>query len=160
MFDLIVKGGTWPDGTVADIGIKGDRIAAVGRLDAQAGQVIDATGDLVSPPFVDPHFHMDATLSYGLPRVNASGTLLEGITLWGELRQIATVDEMVARALTYCDWAVSMGLLAIRTHVDTTPDHLRGVTAMLEVKRLVAPYIDLQLVAFPQDGLYLSLIHI
>ena len=156
MFDLIVKGGTLPDGSVQDIGIRADRIAAVGRLDAQAGQVIDATGDLVSPPFVDPHFHMDATLSYGQPRVNASGTLLEGIALWGELRDIATVDDMVTRAVTYCDWAASMGLLAIRTHVDTTPDHLRGVTAMLEVKRLVAPYIDLQLVAFPQDGLYRS----
>ena len=154
MFDLLVKGGTLPDGTVADIGIKGDRIAAVGRLDADAGRVIDATGDLVSPPFVDPHFHMDATLSYGLPRVNASGTLLEGIALWGELRDLATVDEMVDRAVTYCDWAVSMGLLAIRTHVDTTPDHLRGVEAMLEVKARVAPYMDLQLVAFPQDGLY------
>jgi cytosine deaminase len=109
---------------------------------------------LVSPPFVDPHFHMDATLSYGLPRVNASGTLIEGISLWGELREIATVDEMVERAVRYCDWAASMGLLAIRTHVDTTPDHLRGVDAMLEVKRRVAPYLELQLVAFPQDGLY------
>jgi cytosine deaminase len=153
-FDLLVKGGTLPDGTVADIGITGDRIAAVGRLEAEAARIIDATGDLVSPPFVDPHFHMDATLSYGLPRVNASGTLLEGIALWGELREIATVDEMVDRAVAYCDWAVSMGLLAIRTHVDTTPDHLRGVEAMIETRRRVAPYLDLQLVAFPQDGLY------
>ncbi|MGB3179264.1 MAG: amidohydrolase family protein [Albidovulum sp.] len=154
MFDLIVKGGTLPDGTVSDIAIKGDRIAAVGRVEGTAREVIDATGDLIAPPFVDPHFHMDATLSYGLPRVNASGTLLEGISLWGELRDMAKVDDMVARALTYCDWAASMGLLAIRTHVDTTPDHLRGVEAMLEVKRQIAPYIDLQLVAFPQDGLY------
>jgi len=155
MFDILIRGGTLPDGTVADIAIQGDRIAAVGALpDASAARVIDATGDLVSPPFVDPHFHMDATLSYGLPRVNASGTLLEGISLWGELRDIASVDDMVARAVRYCDWAVSMGLLAIRTHVDTTPDHLRGVEAMLEVRRQVAPYLDLQLVAFPQDGLY------
>ncbi|WP_106754348.1 amidohydrolase family protein [Pannonibacter carbonis] len=158
MFDLVIAGGTLPDGTVADIGIRGDRIAEVGRIEAaaqaSAGRVIDASGDLVSPPFVDPHFHMDATLSYGLPRVNASGTLLEGISLWGELREIASTGDMVTRALTYCDWAVSMGLLAIRTHVDTTPDHLRGVEAMLEVKRKVAPYLDLQLVAFPQDGLY------
>ena len=154
-FDLIVRGGTLPDGRTADIAIRGDRIAAVEpRIEAQAARVIDATGDLVSPPFVDPHFHMDATLSYGLPRVNASGTLLEGISLWGELREIATVEDMVDRAVTYCDWAASMGLLAIRTHVDTTPDHLRGVEAMLEVRRRVSPYIDLQLVAFPQDGLY------
>ena len=97
---------------------------------------------------------MDATLSYGLPRINASGTLLEGISLWGELRRIATVEEIRDRALTYCDWAVSMGLLAIRSHVDTSDDRLRGVEALLEVRRLVAPYLDLQLVAFPQDGLF------
>ncbi len=155
MFDLLVKGGTLPDGRVADIAVSGDRIAEVApKIDAEAREVIDATGDLVAPPFVDPHFHMDATLSYGLPRVNASGTLLEGISLWGELRDLATVDEMVERALRYCDWAVSMGLLAVRSHVDTTPDHLNTVTAMLEVREKVKPYLDLQLVAFPQDGLY------
>ncbi len=154
-FDLLIQGGTLPDGTVADIGIAKDRIAAVGDLGGcTAGEVIDATGDLVSPPFVDPHFHMDATLSYGTPRINASGTLLEGIALWGELKQIATVDEMVARALDYCDWAVSMGLLAVRSHVDTCDDSLKGVEALLQVRETVKPYLDLQLVAFPQDGFY------
>ncbi|ANT59527.1 cytosine deaminase [Salipiger sp. CCB-MM3] len=152
-FDILVTGGTLPDGTIADIGITSGRIAAIGDLaGSDAGETIDATGDLVSPPFVDPHFHMDATLSYGTPRINASGTLLEGIDLWGELREEATIDEMVARALEYCDWAVSLGLLAIRSHVDTTPDHLNTVTAMLEVQEKVKPYLDLQLVAFPQDG--------
>jgi cytosine deaminase len=153
-FDILVRGGTLPDGTVADIGIAGDRIAAIGRLEAEAGTVIEAAGDLVAPPFVDPHFHMDATLSYGLPRINASGTLLEGIALWGELRDEATVEAMRDRALAYCDWAVAMGLLAIRSHVDVTDDRLLGVEALLEVRRAVAPYLDLQLVAFPQDGLF------
>ncbi len=152
-FDILVTGGTLTDGRVADIGIAGAAIAAIGDLSGStAGTVIDAEGDLVSPPFVDPHFHMDATLSYGTPRINASGTLLEGIDLWGELRGIATVEEMVERALAYCDWAASMGLLAIRSHVDTTPDHLNTVTAMLEVRETVKPWLDLQLVAFPQDG--------
>ncbi|MES2843990.1 MAG: amidohydrolase family protein [Pseudomonadota bacterium] len=154
MFDLIVKGGTLPDGTTADIAITDDRIAAMGRIDAEAARVIDATGDLVSPPFIDPHFHMDATLSYGTPRVNASGTLLEGIALWGELKEIATIDDMITRAVDYCDWAASMGLLAIRTHVDTCDDRLLGVQAMLAVRERVKGYIDLQLCAFPQDGLY------
>ncbi|QYX57890.1 amidohydrolase family protein [Roseovarius sp. SCSIO 43702] len=152
-FDLLVTGGTLPDGRVTDIGVSGNRIAALGDLaGAEAGRRIDAEGDLVSPPFVDPHFHLDATLSYGLPRVNASGTLLEGIALWGELKEVTTQDEMVARALDYCDWAVSMGLLAIRSHVDTCDDSLKGVEAMLHVREVVKPYLDLQLVAFPQDG--------
>lgn len=155
MFDLIVKGGSLPDGRVTDIGITGDKITAIANLSAaEAGQIVDATGDLVSPPFVDPHFHMDATLSYGLPRTNTSGTLLEGIGLWGELKQVMTQDEIVERALTYCDWAASMGLLAIRSHVDTCDDRLLGVEALLEVRDKVKDYIDLQLVAFPQDGFY------
>ncbi|WP_024586488.1 amidohydrolase family protein [Aliihoeflea sp. 2WW] len=154
-FDLIVKGGTLADGRTADIGIRGDRIAAIApQLGSDARELVDATGDLVAPPFVDPHFHMDATLSYGTPRINASGTLLEGIGLWGELKPLLTHEAAKERALAYCDWAVSMGLLAIRTHVDTCDDRLLAVEALLDVKKTVAPYLDLQLVAFPQDGFY------
>lgn len=154
-FDLIVKGGTLPSGESADIAISGERIAAIEpRIEAEVGRVVDASGCLVSPPFVDPHFHMDATLSYGIPRINASGTLLEGIALWGELKPLLTHEAVKERALAYCDWAVSMGLLAIRTHVDVCDDRLLAVEALLEVRREVAPYIDLQLVAFPQDGYF------
>ena len=100
---------------------------------------------------------MDATLSYGTPRINASGTLLEGISLWGELKPLQTEAEIETRALTYCDWATSMGLLAIRTHVDTSDENgLKSVRALLSVKDKVKDYIDLQLVAFPQDGFYRS----
>ncbi|NNH84603.1 amidohydrolase family protein [Rhizobium laguerreae] len=158
MFDLIVRNANLPDGrTGIDIGIQGGKIIAVERnLPAQAGEEIDATGRLVSPPFVDPHFHMDATLSLGLPRMNVSGTLLEGIALWGELRPIVTKEELVDRALRYCDLAVTQGLLFIRSHVDTSDPRLVTVEALIEVREKVAPYIDLQLVAFPQDGYYRS----
>jgi cytosine/creatinine deaminase len=88
--------------------------------------------------------------------VNASGTLLEGIALWGELKPSLTQEALIERALQYCDWAVARGLLAIRTHVDICDDRLLAVEALLEVKRRVASYIDLQLVAFPQDGLLRS----
>ncbi|MEB3044814.1 amidohydrolase family protein [Rhizobium mulingense] len=158
MFDLIVRNANLPDSrTGIDIGIEGGMIVAVERnLQAQAAEEIDATGRLVSPPFVDPHFHMDATLSLGLPRMNVSGTLLEGIALWGELRPIVTREELVDRALRYCDLAVTQGLLFIRSHVDTSDPRLVTVEAMIEVRERVAPYIDLQLVAFPQDGYYRS----
>jgi cytosine deaminase len=156
-FDILVRQGILPDGRTADIGISGERIVAIEpRLESEAGQIVEATGNLVAPPLVDPHFHMDATLSYGIPRINASGTLLEGIALWGELKPLLTHEAVKQRALRYCDWAVSMGLLAIRTHVDVCDDRLLAVEALLEVKKEVAPYIDLQLVAFPQDGFYRS----
>jgi cytosine deaminase len=99
---------------------------------------------------------MDATLSYGLPRINQSGTLLEGIALWGELKPLLTEEALVERALAYGDWAVAKGLLAIRSHVDTSDPSLLPVRAMLEVKRRMAPYLDVQLVAFPQDGVLRS----
>ena len=152
--DLIVRRGNLPDGRQAiDIGIKDGRIAAVEpALKAAAAREIDATGCLVSPPFVDAHFHMDATLSVGHPRYNRSGTLLEGIQLWGEMKPHLTYDWYVERALEYCDWAVGRGLLAIRSHVDTCDPQLLDVQALIEVRKRVKDYIDLQLVAFPQDG--------
>ena len=156
MFDLILRQANLPDGRKGqDIAISGTTIAAIGpKIDAETREEIDATGRLVTAPFIDPHFHMDATLSLGLPRMNRSGTLLEGIALWGELRPTLTVDALVSRALKYCDLAVTQGLLAVRTHVDTSDPRLVTVEAMLEVKRRVKPYLDLQLVAFPQDGYF------
>ncbi|KGM35778.1 amidohydrolase family protein [Inquilinus limosus] len=156
--DLVLRNANLPDGrTGIDIGIDGSRIAAVEpQLAARGREEIDASGRLVTPPFVDSHFHLDATLSLGLPRMNRSGTLLEGIALWGELKPQLTQEAVIARALAYCDLAVSQGLLAIRSHVDVCDDRLLAVEALLEVKRKVAPYLDLQLVAFPQDGLFRS----
>ena len=156
--DLIVRNATLPDGRAGlDIGVAGESIVAIEpRLDAEAASVIDAEGQLLSPPFVDPHFHMDATLSLGIPRINLSGTLLEGIALWGELKPLLTHDAVVERALRYCDLAVAQGLLAIRSHVDVSDPRLITVDALLEVRARVAPYIELQLVAFPQDGYFRS----
>ena len=158
MLDLLVTNASLPDGrTGMSVAVQDGRIAEVApALDAPARTAVDAQGFLLSPPFVDPHFHMDATLSYGLPRVNQSGTLLEGIALWGELKPLLRHEALVARALAYCDWAVAKGLLAIRSHVDTSDPSLLPVQALLDVKRRVAPYLDLQLVAFPQDGVLRS----
>lgn len=161
MFDLIVRNANLPDGREKqDILVKDGKIADIlpshEAADAKAAQEIDAQDQLVTPPFVDPHFHMDATLSLGLPRMNTSGTLLEGIALWGELKPMLTREAMVERALRYCDLAVSQGLLAIRSHVDVSDPRLLTAEAMIEVREKVAPYIDLQLVAFPQDGYYRS----
>ena len=156
---LIVRNTNLPDGRRGiDVLTQAGRITAIGAKLAvpDGAEVIEAGGQLLSPPFVDAHFHMDATLSYGLPRVNASGTLLEGIALWGELKPQLTHDALVERALQYCDWAVAKGLLAIRTHVDVCDARLLAVRALLQVKATVAPWLDLQLVAFPQDGLLSS----
>lgn len=158
MLDLLIKNANLPDGTDGvDIAVSNGVFSAIEPgIEAEARTTIEARGHLVSPPFIDPHFHMDATLSLGHPRLNRSGTLLEGIALWGELKPLLTHDAVIERALRYCDLAVSQGLLSIRTHVDICDDRLLAVEALLDVRETVRPYIDLQLVAFPQDGLFRS----
>ncbi|MBN9091512.1 MAG: amidohydrolase family protein [Reyranella sp.] len=152
-FDLVVRNARLVDGRSGlDIGVKAGRIAAVEHGLPAGSPEIDAGDHLVSPPFVDPQFHMDTALSIGVPRHNESGTLLEGIQIWGEGKPSLTAELIAKRALGYCDWAVGRGLLAIRSHVDIGDPRLVAVDVLLDVKRQVAPYLDLQLVAFPQDG--------
>ena len=161
MFDLIIRHATLPDqGQQMSVAIADSRIVDIqpdhALAHAQAGEEIDAKGQLLAPAFVDAHFHLDSALRYGQPRINESGTLLEGIEIWGELKPTLTQDAIVERATQYCQWAVANGLLAIRSHVDVSDPRLLAVEALLQVKESVKPYLDLQLVAFPQDGLLRS----
>ncbi len=156
MLDLLIKNATVIDRqSPVDIGCLNGRISLVEpQIQEQAETEIDAERQLVTAPFVDSHFHMDSTLSYGRPRVNQSGTLLEGIALWSELKPHLTVDDIKQRALTLCGWAVAQGNLAIRSHVDICDPELTAVRALLDVRETIKPYLDLQLVAFPQDGYF------
>ena len=154
MFDLIIRKANLPDGrTGLDIGVLGTRIAAVeAGLEGAAGREIDATGRLVCPAFIDSHIHLDSTLSLGMPRLNDSGTLLEGISIWGELKPSLTQDAIYQRAKKLCFWAMARGTLAIRSHVDICDDRLLAVEALVALREEMKPYLDIQLVAFPQDG--------
>jgi len=154
MLDLIIRGATLQDGrTQVDIGIAGERIVAVEpKLAAEGGREIDATGRLVCPPFIDSHLHLDSALSLGMPRLNQSGTLLEGIALWGELKPSLTEAAIYERARKLCLWSIARGTLAIRSHVDVCDDRLLAVDALLALREEMKPYLDIQLVAFPQDG--------
>lgn len=154
MLDMLVRNVNLPDGRKGvDIAVKGGKIVEVSTgIQGPAVQQIEGHGYLASPPFVDSHFHMDSALSLGQPRLNQSGTLLEGIALWGDLKPQLTVDAIKQRALEMCRWAIARGTLCIRSHVDICDDRLLAVEALLDVRQQMKPYIDLQLVAFPQDG--------
>jgi cytosine deaminase len=115
-------------------------------------RLIDGGGGLVSTPFVDAHFHLDATLSLGRPRLNQSGTLLEGIQIWAEQKPSLTEEDIAKRARSLIKWAVAQGTLAMRTHVDTCDPQLRAVRALIALRQEVSSFFDLQIVAFPQDG--------
>ena len=154
MYDLLVKNASLPDARAGiDIAVRDKKIAAIeANITAQAKTQIDAQGYLVSPPFVDSHFHLDSTLSLGEPRLNMSGTLLEGIQLWTELKLHLTKEHIQKRARKLCHWAIARGTLAIRSHVDICDDSLLAVEALLEIREEMKPWIDIQLVGFPQNG--------
>ncbi|MEH6478404.1 MAG: amidohydrolase family protein, partial [Sneathiella sp.] len=155
MLDLIIRNArrAGQTETTVDIGVKAGKIVDISpKLNAETSDEYDAKGYLVTAPFVDSHFHMDSTLTRGRPSNNESGTLLEGIALWGELKPLLDADDIKARAHQLCQWAIAKGNLAIRSHVDICDPSLLAVDALLEVVDEVKPYLDLQLVAFPQDG--------
>ena len=114
---------------------------------------LDAEQGLVLPPFVEPHIHLDTTQTAGQPNWNQSGTLFEGIERWAERKALLTHDDVKQRAWQTLKWQIANGIQHVRTHVDVSDATLTALKAMLEVKQEVAPWIDLQIVAFPQEGI-------
>ncbi len=138
-----------------DIGIRGDRIAAITpSLAARAPREIDAAGDLVTPSLVETHIHLDAVLTVGQPRHNRSGSLFEGIEIWSERVKSLTHEDVRQRATTALKWMLAHGVTHVRTHVDVCDPNLTALAALLEVREEVADVITLQIVAFPQQGIY------
>lgn len=153
---LIIKNAKLRDrDELVSIGIEGGKIVAIDHsIEADAAECIDAGGNLVIPPFIDPHLHLDAVLSVGDPRYNDSGTLLEGIQIWGERKPFLTKEIIKRNAIEAIKWEVANGTLKIRTHADTTDPTLLTVESLLEVKEEMKDLVDLQVVAFPQDGIF------
>ncbi|OON39314.1 cytosine deaminase [Izhakiella australiensis] len=110
-------------------------------------------GGLAIPPFIEPHIHLDTTQTAGEPSWNRSGTLFEGIERWAERKALLTHDDVKTRAKQTLKWQLANGIQHVRTHVDVSDPSLTALKAMLEVKREMAPWVDLQLVAFPQEGI-------
>ncbi|GAA0723611.1 cytosine deaminase [Clostridium malenominatum] len=139
---------------IYDILIKDGMIKAIGEnLIAEGEEVVDGQGGLALPPFVEPHVHLDATLTAGQPRWNNSGTLFEGIQCWAERKEYLTKDDVKERAKKALKWQISNGIQFVRTHVDTTDQSLTALKAMLEVKEEMKEWVELQIVAFPQEGI-------
>jgi len=136
------------------IGVERGRIVALDlEIPASAAaRSLDLAGNCVVPYFIDSHFHLDSVLSLGNPRFNQSGTLFEGIDIWGEFKAEISHKEIVERASRYCKWAIAQGIGAIRSHVDVSENSLTTVEALLEVRDAMKEFITIQLVAFPQDG--------
>lgn len=138
------------------IAIEDGRIARILPNEEQidfSGDILDGEQGIVYPPFVEPHIHLDATQTAGQPNWNQSGTLFEGIERWAERKSLLSHEDVKSRAWKTLKWQIANGVQHVRTHVDVSDPTLTALKAMLEVKKEVAPWLDLQIVAFPQEGI-------
>ena len=151
MLDLLFKGARLPGGSIpVDIGIQDGLIAPAGPA---ARETIDLHGSLVTPALVEVHIHLDAALTVGEPRQNLTGSLFEGIAIWGERVKSLTVEDVKKRARTVLRWQLANGVQHVRSHVDVCDPELRAVRALVELREEVGDQMNLQLVAFPQQGI-------
>ncbi|WP_121614862.1 cytosine deaminase [Virgibacillus halodenitrificans] len=144
------KQGQW------DITIHDGKIASISSAkqeNVSDQEILDVNGSLVLAPFIEPHIHLDTTLTAGEPEWNKSGTLFEGIQRWAQRKETLTHEDVKTRAKKALQWQVAQGIQHVRTHVDVTDPNLTALTAMLDVKEEMASYVDLQIVAFPQEGI-------
>jgi cytosine/creatinine deaminase len=156
VLDLLISNARLPRSTTrASVAIEGGRIVPLpaGREAPEARERIDAGGNLLTPALVEPHIHLDAVLTVGQPRQNLSGSLFEGIAIWGERVRDLNADDVRRRVSQVLRWQVANGVLFVRSHVDVCDPGLTALRALLEVKREFADHITLQLVAFPQQGI-------
>lgn len=143
-----------------DIAIQADQIKTIRQAgnssEKDDDHIIDLNGNIVLPPYVEPHIHLDYVLTAGTPRWNQSGSVFEGIAIWAERKQMIneTKDDIKKRALQAMKMQLQHGIQHVRTHVDVSDPTLKGLEALLEVKEEIKPWMDLQLVALPQEGLY------
>jgi cytosine/creatinine deaminase len=155
MTDLVVRNAHLLDGRLVDLAVEDGRFTRIGSsLELDASTSIDAAGRLLTAPLVDCHLHLDASLTVGRPRFNQSGTLIEGIQVWGELKPSLTEQEVFERASEVVRWAAAQGTLWIRAHADVSGENEAMVRGLLRVRDELADLCGIQVTAFPQDGIY------
>ncbi|WP_063667660.1 cytosine deaminase [Aliivibrio fischeri] len=118
-----------------------------------SGDILDAEGGLANAPFCEPHIHLDTTQTAGEPSWNISGTLFEGIERWAERKELLSIEDVKTRAKQTLKWQIANGIQHVRTHVDVSDPTLIALKAMLEVKEEMKEWVDIQIVAFPQEGI-------
>ncbi|HZK33049.1 MAG TPA: cytosine deaminase [Tissierellaceae bacterium] len=154
--DLIIRNAKIKDlDYLVDIGIENGTFKEIQKnLSIKSSNEIDALGNLVTPPFIESHVHLDSSQTVGDPRYNESGTLLEGIQIWSEKKENLSKEEIKKNAIETIKWEIANGVLKLRTHTDSTEKNLMTLEALLEVKEEMKEFIDIQIVAFPQDGIF------
>lgn len=157
VYDIVIRRARLrerPRESLFDIAISGGKIQRISEKIPEKGEhELDAEGRLVLPGFMNMHFHLDSVLTLGKPRYNESGTLWEGIEIWGELKEKLSVDDILSRVEVAVKWMAAYGTLWLRTHADTSVRSLNTVKALVKAREMFKDLIEIQVTAFPQDGI-------
>src|SRR5579884_1386634 len=152
MLDLLLHNARLPGASgLQDLGVRDGRLAPP---EPEARETLDAAGGLVTPALVEPHIHLDAVLTEGQPRSNVSGSLFEGIAIWAERVRDLSEEDVLRRTRQVARWQLANGVLHVRSHVDVCDPELRALRALVRLREELAGLMTLQLVAFPQQGIY------
>jgi cytosine deaminase len=152
VIDLLLRNAVLPrTSTPVDLAVDGGVLVEATGQDAR--ETLDLGGRLITPPLVEPHIHLDAVLTVGQPRQNLSGSLFEGIAIWAERVEDLSVDDVKQRVRTVLRWQLANGVQSVRSHVDVCDPQLTALRALVELREEVRGIVDLQLVAFPQQGI-------
>ncbi|MDA0106744.1 cytosine deaminase [Vibrio sp. La 4.2.2] len=141
LYDLLIEDGVFK------------AIEPAGSKTLTADKHIDATGHMAAAPFCEPHIHLDTTQTAGEPSWNISGTLFEGIERWAERKALLSIEDVKQRAKQTLKWQIANGIQHVRTHVDVSDPTLTALKAMVEVRKEMKQWVDIQIVAFPQEGI-------
>lgn len=133
------------DGLIRTIAPMSETLLSTRELDGEEGMAM--------APFIEPHIHLDTTQTAGDPSWNLSGTLFEGIERWAERKALLTHEDVKRRAIQTLKWQIANGIQFVRTHVDVSDPNLVALKAMLEVREEMKEWVELQIVAFPQEGI-------
>ncbi|MGI8564570.1 MAG: cytosine deaminase [Candidatus Dormibacter sp.] len=151
MLDLLLRNARLPGR--AEPATLGVRDGHWREPESEAREVIELGGLLATPPLVEPHIHLDAVLTVGQPRQNLSGSLFEGIAIWAERVKTLTSEDVKTRVRQVLRWQLANGVQHVRSHVDVCDPQLTALHALVEVREEIGDQMDLQLVAFPQQGI-------
>src|SRR5690625_5691 len=156
MLDLIIRNAKLTQKSeLVDIAIKNGKFRSIKpNVDLESKKTIDARGHLVIPPFIESHVHLDSALTAGNPPFAKSGTMLESMDVWSKYKEATTREDIKQSARKTIHWLIANGVLKIRTHTDTTIDSLITIEAMVELREEFKDEVDIQIVAFPQDGIF------
>jgi cytosine deaminase len=154
--DLIIRQARLQDNEeLKDIAVQDGKIIEIAdAIEGNAAKEIQAEGRVLIPGLIESHIHLDKAL-IASRKPNKSGTLQEAIKVTAELKPTFTKEDVYSRAKQALEMIITSGVTTIRTHSEFDPAQgFTGFETILQLKEEYKDLVDIQVVAFPQEGIF------